>query len=249
MGRVLDFEGSPRKDYLDVRDNGFENVYVAPCDEKGFYEMILPKRTYNAIIVNSESYGTTTMENWTWNFTAYKDMELDFQIGQLELYNLHAWPNNGGGPTLFVSFRPMSVFRANSIDKNKDGDINKEEIEEARLDLTREEFAENPFSGLSPVLDESKVQVFLDDRELEVVSVVPFPEYTSSRKGKKEFCTAYMVQALRGRTRVYDGRHHVRVVIMDELEDAGKKVVEMGEASYYWLQEGSIHSKAKYSFK
>lgn len=79
-GKSTNFDGSPRKDYIIANDNGFENVYAAACDENGFYEMILPQRTYNNLIVNCETYGITTVENWVWNFTAYQDMELNFLL-------------------------------------------------------------------------------------------------------------------------------------------------------------------------
>ena len=247
-GRSTNFDGSPRKDYVIVNDNGFENVYAATCDENGFYEMILPQRSYNNMIVNCETYGKTTLENWVWNFTAYQDMELNFQMGSLEVYNLNMWSNNGGAPTIFISFRPMSVHRANLVDKNKDGELDESEIEEARLSITEEEFRANPYSGLAPILDENKVRVFLDGQELEVVSVRPYPEYVYTREGKKYYQTAYIVQALRGENRIPPGRHDIRVVIEDELFYKGKQIIGRGEALYHWLQEGSIHSLPKYRF-
>ena len=247
-GRSTNFDGSPRQDYLIANDNGFENVYAATCDENGYYEMILPQRTYNTIIANNETYGKTTLETWAWNFTASEDTELNFHVASLEVYNLYVWPNNGGARTVFISFRPMSVHRANQIDSNKDGELDAQEIAEAKLSITEEEFKAHPFSGLAPILDENKVKVVLDGEEVKVVSVKPYAEYVYTEEDKNYYQTAYIVQAMRGSNRIPPGRHFIRVEIEDELLYEGEKIIQRGEASYYWLQEGSIHAKPKYRF-
>ena len=247
-GKSTNFDGTPRKDFIFVKDCGFEDVYVGRCQEDGSYEMILPKRTYNSFVIDDETYDYLTLENWVWNFTADKDMELNFQVGSLEVYNLHVWPNNGGASTMFISFRPMSLYRSNLMDRDKNYEVSDDEKEEGRYSITEEDFKHNPYSGLAPQLDTNEVQIFLDENELEVVSVQPYPEYISSKDGIKEHVTAYIVQALRGKNRITPGRHHVRVVIQDELEYEGKTVVEKGEASYHWLQEGNIYNKARYGY-
>jgi hypothetical protein len=247
-GKSTNFDGTPRKDFILVKDCGFEDVYVGQCREDGRYEMILPKRTYNAFIIDDETYDYQTLENWIWNFTAYKNMELNFQVGSLEVYNLHAWPNNGGASTMFFSFRPMSLYRGNSMDKNKDYEVSDEEKEKGRYAITEDDFKDNPYTGLAPVLDMNEVRVFFDEKELEVISVQPYLEYIPSKKGEERYITAYIVQALRGKNRVTPGRHYVRVVIQDELEYEGKTILEKGEASYHWLQEGSIHNVARYRY-
>lgn len=247
-GKSTNFDGSPRKDFILVKDCGFEDVYVGQCQEDGFYEMILPKRTYNGIVIDDETYDYLTLENWVWNFTAYRDMELNFQVGSLEVYNLHVWPNNGGARTLFISFRPMSLYRGNLMDNNKDYEISDEEKKEGRYSITDEEFKHNPYSGLAPQLDKSEVRIFLDEMELEVVSIQPYPEFIGSKEGQNKYITAYNVQALRGKNRVAPGRHFIRVVIQDELEYEGKTIIEKGEGSFHWLQEGNIYNKARYRY-
>ena len=81
-----------------------------------------------------------------------------------------------------------------------------------------------------------------------MVSVKPYAEYTHTKDDKNYYSTAYIVQALRGENRISPGRHFIRVVIEDELDYEGQKIIERGEASYHWLQEGSIHAKPKYRF-
>ncbi|MFB0518465.1 MAG: hypothetical protein ACETWC_04180 [Acidobacteriota bacterium] len=81
-----------------------------------------------------------------------------------------------------------------------------------------------------------------------MISVKPYAEYTHTKDDKSYYSTAYIVQALRGKNRIPAGRHFIRVEIEDELIYKGEKIIERGEASYYWLQEGSIHAKPKYRF-
>ena len=149
---------------------------------------------------------------------------------------------------MFFAFRPMSVHRGNLLDKNKDGSIDDQERKEGRLDLTLAEFKTNPYSGIAPRLDENKVKAFLDGEELKVVSAAPYPEYVVSEGGNDFYQTGYVIQALRGKSRVGPGHHVVRVVIEDTLDYEGKTLTEKGEAFYFWRQEGNIYSVRKYSF-
>jgi hypothetical protein len=247
-GKSTNFDGSPRKDFILVKDNGFEDVYVGQCQEDGRYEMILPKRTYNGFIIDDETYDYQTLENWVWNFTAHKDMELNYQVGSLEVYNLHVWPNNGGASTIFISFRPMSLYRGNLMDRNNDYEVSDEERKKGKSLISEDEFKDNPYTGLAPVLDRSEVRIFVDETELEVVSVQPYLEYILSEGGVNRYVTSYVVQAIRGRNGITPGRHFARVVIQDELELEGRTIIEKGEASYHWLQEGNIHNVARYRY-
>jgi hypothetical protein len=56
------------------------------------------------------------------------------------------------------------------------------------------------------------------------------------------------MEVIRGKSRVYPGRHFVRVVIEDEWDYEGERIIEKGEASYFWLQEGSTHNLAGYRY-
>ncbi|TKJ33142.1 hypothetical protein CEE39_04270 [bacterium (candidate division B38) B3_B38] len=92
------------------------------------------------------------------------------------------------------------------------------------------------------------MKVFLDGEQVKVVSVKPYAEYTHTKDDKNYYSTAYIVQAMRGKNRIPPGRHFIRVVIEDELDNEGQKIIERGEASYYWLQEASLYAKKKYRF-
>ncbi len=230
-GKVTDFDGNPLKEYIFVKDSGFEDVYAVVCNENGEYEMILPQNTYNAVAVFDEGYAVKTLERWGWNFNANEDKEINFKVGTVEVYNIHLWPNNGGPPTVFVSFRAMSVNRM-----------------PRKSFYTFEEFQKDPYSGLAPALNKNNVKIFFDGNELKVVSVTPYPEFVNTKDGRDFFLVSYLVQALRGNNRIDNGRHNVKVVIEAEFETDGKKIIEKGEGSYSWIQEVSIQSLKKYNY-
>ncbi len=108
-GRVCDFEGNSFPAFISVRPDDFNFSTSIWSDSLGYYEIELPERTYNDIAVVNENYGVDVAEAWAWHIAMDADQQMDFKIGTGEVYNLNVWPNNGGGDTYFVSFRPMSL--------------------------------------------------------------------------------------------------------------------------------------------
>jgi hypothetical protein len=90
----------------------FNPLKETRCDSAGRYEVSLEPGTYNAIAILDDGYGKTTLEFWAWNVRVGGDLILDATIGKLEVYNLAVWNSKGGAPSLFVSFRPMSLERS-----------------------------------------------------------------------------------------------------------------------------------------
>jgi hypothetical protein len=90
----------------------FDSLKEVRCDARGHYELSLEAGTYNAIAILDEGYGKTTLEFWAWNVQVSGDLVLDATIDRLEVYNLSVWNSKGGAPSMFLSFRPMSLERA-----------------------------------------------------------------------------------------------------------------------------------------
>ncbi|MFW6290560.1 MAG: hypothetical protein ACOC0R_06295, partial [Mariniphaga sp.] len=108
-GRIYDFEGNPFRAFVSVRPDDFNFSTSVWSDSGGYYEIDLPERTYNSIAVVNADYGINVAEAWAWHILMDDNQRMDYKIGTGEVYNLNAWPNNGGGRTCFVSFRPMSL--------------------------------------------------------------------------------------------------------------------------------------------
>ncbi len=131
-GKITDFENNPFPAYVSFFRIAFDgncSRLGAWSDEKGEYQIKIPKGIYNAVYVDDHTYGVTSLENWSWHFIADKDEEHDFKVGNGEVYSLSPWANNGGSATLFAYFRPMILpsIKQNTylIDiNNKDREVN-----------------------------------------------------------------------------------------------------------------------------
>lgn len=109
-GRITDFAGRPFRAALCMHAYGFSDAGIGGwSDEAGNYSLILPERAYNSIFIDDETYGIKTLEAWAWNIVLDADQQLDFKVGTAEVYGLNVWPNNGGFPTYFLTFRPMML--------------------------------------------------------------------------------------------------------------------------------------------
>ncbi len=108
-GAITDFEGKPFRAFVTIRPDAFDFETTVWSDSTGWYSIELPERTYSNIAVVNEDYGVDVAESWAWHIIHDADQRLDFKVGTGEVYNLKAWPNNGGFKTYFISFRPMDI--------------------------------------------------------------------------------------------------------------------------------------------
>jgi len=160
-GTITDFDGKPFRGFVKVSPDSFEDNIGVWSDSHGSYEVELPARTYNSVLVVDESYGEKTLECWVWHLIMDSDQVLDFRVGNSEVYNLSVWLNNGGGNSLFVSFRPMSL---NLLQNAAEG---------VRINLCDKEF--NAVE-IAPDLGSEDIAVTVDGRELEVISLQRYYE-------------------------------------------------------------------------
>lgn len=108
-GKITDFDGRPFPAPVIFARQGFagSSIIGAWSDKNGNYSVIVPKGCYNSVFVDDNSYGTSTLENWSWHMIIDRDEEHNFKVGNAEVYSLSVWSNNGGSSTLFFWFRPM----------------------------------------------------------------------------------------------------------------------------------------------
>ncbi len=71
--------------------------------------MILP--LFPAILTAVKDYAVHYLEYWCQNISLESPMTLDVSFDQLEIYGLHAFMVKGGGNSLMVYFRPMSLSK------------------------------------------------------------------------------------------------------------------------------------------
>src|SRR5262245_12773591 len=91
-GQVTDFSGNPSrvKAYVIFEADFNDFVGGTVCNDKGHYETILPARRYHTVWAVDENYGNSTLERYAHNVEIENDTEMNFRIGQIELYRLSA---------------------------------------------------------------------------------------------------------------------------------------------------------------
>jgi hypothetical protein len=155
--------------YIGIIPNGFNDPDLSQqVQPDGYYSLLLPQRHYNAFYAVADSYAKYTLENWTYNIDGKKDMALNFNIFNAEIYNLHVWENNGGGNSLFIVFRPM--FLQNTLNDE--------------ISINNEVFSEINF-GIS--LGKENIKVSIDNENLNILSVQSFYE-TDSKSNAIKSC-------------------------------------------------------------
>ncbi len=219
-GKLIDFDGKPIKGFIFVGPDGFagENLGIETA-ENGMYEMILPERTYNCLIPNTQAYGATALEAWGWHIIVDSDQKLDFKIGTGEVYNLNVWANNGGGPTYFISFRPMVLAQVR------------------QKKISRVELNDRPFeiSDSSPDFELGDLRVSINGENAEILSLQKYYETLESGTGLK----SYIVQVKRPKSGFF-GKQTITVEYDKFFEIEGQQVraSAMGCFQFYLNYEG-----------
>jgi hypothetical protein len=173
-GRVYDFDGNPFKAFITIRPDDFNFNTSVWSDSLGYYEIELPERTYNDIAVVNEDYGIKVAEAWAWHIIMDTNQKIDFKIGTGEVYNLNVWPNNGGGSTYFVSFRPMSLHLFKNTDNPQAVTVNGKEFN---------------LIDLIPDLKAEDINVMVNGKECHIISMQEYFETADNMAMK-----AYLLQ-------------------------------------------------------
>lgn len=94
--------------YLGIVPNSFKDPNIFIKLDRDVINLILPHRTYRNFLIVGDTYAQSTLENWMDNITL-DNTDITLNVGNIEIYNIHTWRNNGGGKSLFLSFRPMTL--------------------------------------------------------------------------------------------------------------------------------------------
>lgn len=177
-GKISDFNNVPFSAAIllyRVAFDGKMSCMGAWSNKNGEYSVVVPKGTYNAFYVDDESYGKTSLENWSWHMIVDKDEEHNFKIGNGEVYSLSLWPNNGGSSTLYLYFRPMILPSIKS--------------EEYEIDMNGQK---RSVTDISPELELCDLRVMLNGINLEIISLQKIYETSNNYT-----MPAYIIQTKR----------------------------------------------------
>ncbi|MBN1291331.1 MAG: hypothetical protein JXB48_05775 [Candidatus Latescibacteria bacterium] len=221
FGHVSDYDGNPFEGIVSISPEAFLSGTSIRCDSSGNYDIEVPERTYNTIICFSDSYGISTLEVWAWHIIMDSEQRLDFKVGTGEVYNLNAWPNDGGPNTYFISFRPMILPLTQSYNM-KDF---LESIPKYPVTINN-----NEFQAVSEVfdLDTEDVKVWINGKQVQIISLQKYFE-----TGRNTAQPSYIVQVSRdGLSRT--GKQTIKLEFETELEQGGEKV-RRNSMGYYQL--------------
>lgn len=184
-GRIEFQDGRLRPSYINLHPKNFGHTFTVPVQPDGTFEAEVPARSYAVANINSAGYALDTLERWAWDYDLTRDREDLFRMGRTELYGMHAYQMNGGGRTVFLTFRPscltrMLQHRSSPQAKPKDEATMKAVMEHMRLD---------PMT-LAPRLTRKDVKVWIDGRPCEPTDLTQLVE--TSPGGF--FQTLYMLQ-------------------------------------------------------
>lgn len=173
-GKITNFNGEPLKAPVAICPDGFASESLGKwSDEQGHYEIYIPERTYNALIALPKSYGIKELEAWAWHIIMDSDQSIDFKVGTGEVYNLNVWPNNGGGSSYFISFRPMVLWA----------------MEQKKFPVTINE-TEFSITDASPELEPEDLKITINEKGVEIISCQKYFETGSPGRGMP----SYLVQ-------------------------------------------------------
>lgn len=153
-GKITDFDGKPFPAAVQMQRTGFDKSISIGVwsDKNGEYSAVVPKGCYNSFWIDDESYGKTSLESWCWHMLIDNDEQLDFKIGNGEVYSLSVWCNNGGGQTMYFWFRPMILGKKSEYDAEINGQ-------------------KRTVTDICPELEIEDITVTLNSRELKILSL------------------------------------------------------------------------------
>jgi hypothetical protein len=178
-GSIRDIDDRPLRAFFSVGPDEFALPIAIWSDAQGQFSIDLPERTYNTFYVDDQTYGVSTQEMWGWHMVVDRDETYDFIVGNGEVYNLHAWPNDGGYDTYFVYFRPMVLPLQGAA--------------ATRTTLNERDFE---VTDTAPPLTPDDVTVRINGKRIEIVSVQEVFE-TGLENNAGGAMPAYLLQVMR----------------------------------------------------
>lgn len=223
-GRVTDFAGDPRPARSFVVIESDQNAFVAGAetDSLGRYEMTVPARDYHTAFALDEGFGDTSLERYAHALTVEGDVELDFRIGEVEIYRLTAAAT--AEATVIADF---SVFTIHHF-----------------VDRMVERLEQEPDAGMLEIITDPSfypdlavddVEVLVDGRPIEVWTVETRASSLAAY-GSDRHTRPYWVVEGKLPDGIGKGRHRLDVVVTAESESGGQAIVERGEASFHGLE-------------
>lgn len=240
-GRVSDYKGNPIDNCsVMFQNSNFDVLYETKTDEKGKYQIDIPKGKYSNIsAIDMDTYPHTMkhgtknedlrLEFWGWNFIADRDTTLNIQYNRMEAYGLHVFQVPGGVPAYQIYVRPMSLTRF-LTNKGIQNAQHKEDLSNiAQMSSADTAKCDN----IAPAIDKAGIKVWIDGEEVDVLMKQQIKEYYEAT----EYGIAYYITVNRPEKSTTLPYKIFKIELTD-LENGDK-----GEVIYYLEKTNYIEQK------
>lgn len=240
-GRVSDYKGNTIDNCsVMFQNSNFDVLYETKTDEKGKYQIDIPKGKYSNIsAIDMDTYPHTMkhgtknedlrLEFWGWNFIADRDTTLNIQYNRMEAYGLHVFQVPGGVPAYQIYVRPMSLTRF-LTNKGIQNAQHKEDLSNiAQMSSADTAKCDN----IAPAIDKAGIKVWIDGEEVDVLMKQQIKEYYEAT----EYGIAYYITVNRPEKSTTLPYKIFKIELTD-LENGDK-----GEAIYYLEKTNYIEQK------
>ena len=218
-GQAIDFNGQPIDSCLiDLMHPDFSSAYSTYTDKNGYYKLEnVEKGQYMALYAirpneypreNKVAEKDMRLEFWAWNVVADRDLVINPRYHKLELYGTNVFQVMGGYSGFFIYFRPMSVTKY--ISYQKENYLDKKKMEEKGINI-------------SVSLEYLDIKVFADNEFLKINSITPVEEYSGTIS-----ITGYIVQVEAPKEK------SDKPYIVFRVEVENKESNEKGENLYFY---------------
>jgi len=126
-GQVTDFKGIPIDSVsIRLKNKAFTNLYETLSDKEGKFSMVVEKGNYYCLYaIKLSDYKKTKLEYWAWNVPAYKDLEINPQYNNMEIYGINAFEMQVTPQESYrIYFRPMSLIKGGNSPINEGDTVN-----------------------------------------------------------------------------------------------------------------------------
>ncbi len=178
-GKVSDFEGNPIDSAsIRLKNKKFENVYETLSDINGNFSLQVERGTYYCLYaIKLSDYRKTKLEYWAWNVPIFKDMEINPQYNNLEIYGVNVTePQVGPYDTYMIYFRPMSLKKSMDIVEHQA--IDKTAFEEQqKVEKLFKPIEDNIYDLAPNIVTLDELSVKINDIESKILNIQKVKEY------------------------------------------------------------------------
>lgn len=192
-GKVTDFNGHPLDSVtIRLKNKSFENIYETLSDNDGKYSLKVKEGDYYCLYaIKLPEYRVNKLEYWTWNVPVHRDITINPQYDQIEIYGINVFePQVTPHETYMIYFRPMSLLK--TLQFAAEQEVNKKEFETAKQTESLIKSAEKLINMSPDSISAEELTIEINGVESEIVGINKITEYA---RGFKMY--GYCVQVLK----------------------------------------------------